>query len=95
MNNRETNLHEYVSEMRLLASHCAKRECWSDMHFTQIGRAVYVDQPRDVLVGEVSKESNLAQDAFCERDLLQRMSDHLDRDGLPGDVVRGGTRRHG
>ena len=60
-----------------------------DVHFTQVGRAIDVDESRDVFVREVSEERNLAQDAFRERDLLQRAGHHLDRHGLPRDLVRG------
>ena len=63
-----------------------------DVHFTQVGRAIDVDESRDVFVREVSEERNLAQDAFRERDLLQGTGDHLDRDGLSRDLVRGRAR---
>ncbi len=61
------------------------------MHFAEVRRAVHVDEPGDVLMRKVAEERDLAQDAFRERDLLQRARHHLDRDGLPGDVVRRGA----
>ena len=65
------------------------------MHFTEVGRAVYVDKTGNVLVCEVPKQSNLAQNALRQRDFLQRASDHLDRDGFPRDLIRGGAMRVG
>ena len=53
------------------------------MHFTQVGRAIDVNESRDVFVREVSEERNLAQDAFRERDLLQGTGDILIATGSP------------
>ncbi len=87
-----TNLHEYVSGGDVSLSLHATRVAVEDVHFTQVGRAVYVDQPGDVLVREMAEERDLAQDALCERDLLERAGDHLDRHRLTRDLVRGGAR---
>ena len=80
-----------------LAFHCTRHKCVlkEDVHFIQVGGAVHVDQPGDVFVREVAEERDLTQDALCECDLLQRTGHHLDRDGLPGDLVRGGARCEG
>ena len=87
-----TNLHEDVSGGDVSLSLHATRGFVEDVHFTQVGRAVHVDQSGYVLMREVAEERDLAQDTLCERDLLQRTGDHLDRDGLPRDLVRGGAR---
>lgn len=85
--------------LRVLASYSIWHECAREehMHFAKVRRAIHVNEPGDVLVRKVAEERDLAQDAFCKRDLLQRTGDHLDRDGLPRDVVRrragGGNKR--
>ena len=40
------------------------------VHFTQVGRAIHVDETSDILVCEVAEERDLAQDALGQRDFL-------------------------
>lgn len=63
--------------------HVARVREEEHVHFAEVRRAVHVDEPGDVLVRKVAEESDLAQDAFRERDLFQRAGHHLDRHGLP------------
>ena len=85
-----TNLHEYVSATGVSFSwHTGQMHEKEHMHFAEVWRAVYVDEARDILVREMSEEGDLAQHPFCERDFLERASDHLDRDRLARNLVRG------
>ena len=86
-----TNLHEDVSGTNVSFSPHAARML-EHVHFTHVWCAVYVDEPSDVLVSKVTKERDLAQDAFGERNLLQCTGDHFDSHGFPGYLVRRGAR---
>ena len=85
-----TNLHEDVSGTNVSFSPHAARML-EHVHFTHVWCAVYVDEPSDVLVSKVTKERDLAQDAFGERNLLQCTGDHFDSHGFPGYLVHGGS----
>ena len=84
-----TDLHEDVSGSDVSSlPHRKTTRALEHVHFAQVGRTIHVYEAGDVLVCEVAEERNLAQDAFRERDLLQRAGHHLDRDRLSGYLVR-------